>query len=223
MPEQLLDRAEVSAALQQVRGEGVPQPMWMGDQSAQGRSVEPASTRREEERVLGAAGEVRSCLAHIACDEARRLLAERYDAVLAAFAEPDVHQFLFEVDVAQVETDGLGAPQACGIDELDECLVSERERPVAAERVDDVLDLALLGGIRQAAWSFRGERSVWHSFRPEREPKKRAHGGQLPPDRRWCEPAVRSRAAELGDPVRQHADIDVFDRAVRPEPVGELA
>ena len=223
MPEQLLDGAEVGAALQQVRGEGMPQPVWMRDEPPQGRSVEPASTRREEERVLGASRELRSRLAHVARDEARRLFAERHDAVLAALAESNVHQFLLEVDVAQVETDGLGAAQACGVDELDECLVSERERPVAAERVDDVLDLALLGGIRQAARSLRGERSVWHSLRPEREPKERAHGGQLPPDRRRCEPAARPRAAELGDPVRQHADIDVFDWAVRPEPVGELA
>jgi aminopeptidase len=223
VPEQLLDRPEIGAALQQVRGERVAQPVWVRDESPQGRGVEPPSTRRKEKRPLGTARELRPRLTQVAGDEARRLLAEWHDSVLAAFAEANVHELLFEVDVPEVEADGLSAAQACGIDELHQRLVSERKRPFTFERVDEVLDLALLRGVRQSARSFRGERSVRHSLGPECVPEERADGGQLPPDRRRREPAARPCATELGDPVREHADIDVFDRAVGAEPAGELA
>ena len=58
--EQLLDRAQVGAALEQVRRERVAQAVRVGDEPAQRRGVEPAAARREEERVLGAACELRA-------------------------------------------------------------------------------------------------------------------------------------------------------------------
>ena len=58
--EQLLDRAQVGAALEQVRRERVPQPVRVRKQAAQRARVEPAAARREEERVLGAARELRA-------------------------------------------------------------------------------------------------------------------------------------------------------------------
>ena len=53
--EQLLDRAQVGAALEQVRREGVPQAVRMRKQAAERARVETAAARREEERVLGSA------------------------------------------------------------------------------------------------------------------------------------------------------------------------
>ena len=58
MAEELLDRSQVGAAFEQMRGKRVPQPVWVGDEAAQRRRIEPASARREEERILGAAREL---------------------------------------------------------------------------------------------------------------------------------------------------------------------
>ena len=58
--EQLLDRAQVGAALEQVGRERVPEPVRVRDEPAQRRGVEPPAAGREEERVLGAARELRA-------------------------------------------------------------------------------------------------------------------------------------------------------------------
>ena len=50
--EELLDRAQVGAALEQVRRERVPQAVRVREHAAQRRGVEPAAARGEEERVL---------------------------------------------------------------------------------------------------------------------------------------------------------------------------
>ena len=103
-----------------------------GERRRSVRGVEPPAARREEQRVLGAARELGPRLAEVAGDPVRGLLAERDDAVLRALAVPDVHVLLLEVDVAEVEPDGLGAAQPGRVDELDERAVAERERAVAA-------------------------------------------------------------------------------------------
>ena len=84
--EQLLDRAQVGAALEQVRREGVAEAVRVRQQAAQGARVEAAAACREEERVLGAADELRSRLAQVERDPVRRLFAERDDALLPALS-----------------------------------------------------------------------------------------------------------------------------------------
>ena len=86
-------------------GERVPQPMRVRADAAQRARVEPASTRGDEERVLGAADELRSRLADVTGEPVRGLLAERDDALLAALAA-DVDGLLFVVDVHEVESNG---------------------------------------------------------------------------------------------------------------------
>src|SRR3954469_7088318 len=149
------------------------QAMRVLDESAQGRRVEASPARGDEQRVLGAARELGSCVAEVARDEQCRLFAERDDAVLAAFAFAHVYALLLEVDVAEVEADRFGGAQPGRVDELDECGVPETERPVARDRLDELLDLALLGRVRQAtrpAWGQHGGRDM---VRAEREPKER--------------------------------------------------
>src|SRR4029450_3323252 len=51
--EQLLDHAEVGAALEQMGGERVAEPMRVRDQASERARVESAPPRREEKRVLG--------------------------------------------------------------------------------------------------------------------------------------------------------------------------
>ena len=57
--QELLDRPQVGAALEQVRRERVPQAMRMRDEPAQRRGVQAAAVRREEQRVVRAARELR--------------------------------------------------------------------------------------------------------------------------------------------------------------------
>ena len=149
VPEQLLDRAQVGAALEQVGRERVPQAMRVRAEAAQRRGVEPPAAGREEERVAGAAGELRPRPAQVARDPERRLLAERYDAVLRALAGADVDELLLEVDVAEVEPDRLGGAQAGRVDEFDERAVAEGERAVALEAGERPLDLVPSRRVRQ--------------------------------------------------------------------------
>ena len=59
VPEQLLDRAQVGAALEQVRRERVPQPVRVRDELAQRRGIEAPAADGEEERVLGTSRQLR--------------------------------------------------------------------------------------------------------------------------------------------------------------------
>ena len=83
--QQILNRAQVGAAFEQMRGEGVPQPMRMSEHAAQRRRVEPAPTGRKEQRGLRPAHELWPSLMKIAGERVRSLLAERDDALLSAF------------------------------------------------------------------------------------------------------------------------------------------
>ena len=58
--EQVLDRSQVGAALEQVRREGMAQPVWVREHAAERRGVQPPATRRQEERVLGAPARARA-------------------------------------------------------------------------------------------------------------------------------------------------------------------
>src|SRR5215211_1064638 len=74
--EQLLDHAEVGAAFEQVRRERVAQAVGMGHETAQGAGIKAAAAGGEEERVLGAAGELRSRFAQVTAEPGCRLLTE---------------------------------------------------------------------------------------------------------------------------------------------------
>ena len=111
MAEELLDRPEVGAALEQMRRERVAQPVRVRHQPAERARVEPPAADGEEQRVLGAAGERRARVAQVPRDPERRLLAERHHALLAALAAADVDELLLEVDIGEVEPDRLGAAE----------------------------------------------------------------------------------------------------------------
>src|SRR5439155_15205870 len=160
-----------------------------------GRGVEAASSRGDEQRVLGAARELRPRLVQIPRQTVGRLLAERDDAFLASLSE-HAHVLLLEVHVSEVQRDGLVAAQSGGIDELDERPVPQRQRVAAVERLERALDLALPRGIRQAAPASRREGGFGNACRPEREAEEAANRRELPADRRRGE-LPRPRAAEL--------------------------
>ena len=177
---------------------------------------------RDEERVLCAARELGSCAVEVHRHEMRRLLAERNDAVLRAFALAHVHELLLEVDVAEVEPDGFGASQSRGVDELHERAIAHAERSRRIEAVDDAVDFLSLRRVRQPARPLRRETRIRHRLRSQRVPHERADRDELARDGRRGEPAARAGEAELGDPVGEHADVDVLDGTVGAEPAAEL-
>src|SRR5688572_2875319 len=75
--EQLLDDAEIGSALEQVRGEGVSQPMWVRQESAQRARVESAASGREEDRVDGAGRQLGPAVLEVAAQPVGGLLAQR--------------------------------------------------------------------------------------------------------------------------------------------------
>ena len=69
MAEELLDRAQVGAALEQMGCERVAEAMRMRDEAAHRRRVETATARRQEERVVRSTCELRARLSEVARDE----------------------------------------------------------------------------------------------------------------------------------------------------------
>src|SRR5699024_10521252 len=127
--EKLLDRAEVYASLEEMRCVRVPEAMGVRQQAAEDARVEPLPPDGEEESVAGAACELRTAVAQPARDAPGRLLAERDEPLLVTLPT-DVELLPVEVDVAEIEADGLGRPETARVDDLQQCGVAQRERAV---------------------------------------------------------------------------------------------
>jgi hypothetical protein len=108
MSQQLLNHAQVGAALEEVRREGVAQPVWVTEEPPHRARVEPSPAHREEERVDRTLGQLGPSVAQVAGNVVGRLLSERHYALLAALSV-HVHGLALEVHVCEVEPDGLGA------------------------------------------------------------------------------------------------------------------
>src|SRR6185437_14824653 len=61
--EQLLDRAEIRSAVEQVGGECVPQPVRVRDDAAQRARVEASAASGEKQGVVRAGSQLRPCVA----------------------------------------------------------------------------------------------------------------------------------------------------------------
>jgi hypothetical protein len=118
------------------------QSVRVGEELSQRACVESSAAGGDEERVVGAARQLRP-LAEPQGDPVRGFLAERDDPLLAALAA-DAKRFLVELDVGEVEIDSLLAPEACRVDELRECAVPDRERVAGSEPLQLGLDLLQL-------------------------------------------------------------------------------
>ena len=108
MAEQLLDHAQVGAALEQMGGEGVSQPVRMREEPPDRARVQPPAARGDEESVLRTVDELGSRLVEVETNPVRSLLAERHDSLLVPLAA-DADGLLLEVDVAEIEVDRLAA------------------------------------------------------------------------------------------------------------------
>jgi hypothetical protein len=148
VPEELLDRAQIRATLEQMRRERMPQAVRMGKDAAKRRGVQAPTACREEHGVLRTACELGASLVQIPREDMRRLFAQRDDPLFPTFAT-DMELLAVEVDVCELEPDGLRASKPGGIDQLDERPIPQRERPVSIELVESGFHLGCLGTVRQ--------------------------------------------------------------------------
>src|SRR2546421_6219798 len=218
--EQLLDRAQVGAALEQMRRERVAQAVRVWKQPPERARVEPTPARGEEKRVHRAARQLRPRVAEVDRPAVGGLLAQRHDPLLVALA-PDAEELLLEVDVDQVEVDGLLRAQAGGVDELHERAVPDGERPVARERLELAVDLLGPQRVRKATRPTRREGRVGHTLGAERVTQEGPYRSELAADRRRGKPP-RS-ASQFRRVVGEAADVDVLEpRSALPQPGAEL-
>src|SRR5207247_8235505 len=109
-----------------------------------------SAARGEEQSILGAAGQLRPSVLQIEPNPVRRFFAERDDALLVALA-PDANCLLLEVDVSEIEVDGLAAAQAGRVDELQQSAVAQGERFVTTQPLENGVDLLGLERRRESS------------------------------------------------------------------------
>ncbi len=212
VPQQLLDRPQVGASLEQVGRERVPQAVRVRKQPPEHARVEPAPAGGEEKSVLGAAREQRAGVAQVQAQPVGGLFAERHRAFLASLPA-DSDELLLEVDIGKIEIDRLSAPEAGGVDELDEGSIPKPERVVALETLEGRLDLGRFRRVRQPSGP-SGARDVGHPAGAQGETQERSNGGQLTRDRRRCESAGSAAGpgrAELGGVGGEYLHFDLVE------------
>src|SRR5436853_5574144 len=132
MAEHLLNRAQVGASLEQVRGErmaekmgvnaGGVQPRGLGepaqDQEGPGACQWPAAGVEEQLRAVVPV-EVRPAASQVARERLRRLATDRDDALLRSLAEA-TDEAAVDVDGDAIEPDRLADAQPRAVEKLDE-------------------------------------------------------------------------------------------------------
>ena len=187
--EQLLDHAQVGAALEQVRGEGVPEAVRVREQAAERARVEPPAARREEQRVLGAARELGPRVAEVPREPVApppRRAGRRAPCRPCRERAPAPARSRRRRGRDRPPRGCAGRPsrrarRARG------CGARGARRPRAPRAAASTS--AGFGASRQPPRPARGERDVGHAAGAEREAEQRAHGGELARDRRRREPA----------------------------------
>lgn len=174
---------------------------------AEDARVEPPAADGDEQRVAGASYERGPPVTEPPRDAPGRLLAERDEPLLPSLPS-HVDVFAVEVDIGEVEPDGLGRAETAGVDELHERGVPQRERIVPVEGVDEPLYLCDLGRLGEATGVPGRERRLWDPCMPEGVPGERSNRGEPPRDRGRGEAAPRP--SELGGVRREHPHVQVL-------------
>ena len=220
--EQLLDRAQVGAALEQVRRERVPQPVRMRRDPSQRARVEAAAAHREEERVLGARCELRAARAR---GSARATSPPPRRAGRRAPCRPCRARARAPARSRRRRGRGRPPPRCAA-------RPSRRARRALGSATRAARRLRARRASRRSRRSRGGsgrrrdrlgrERDVGNARRTERGAQERAHGGEPARDARGCE--ARASAAELRGVLGQLAHADVVEpKLPRVEPAARSA
>src|SRR4051794_18731503 len=182
--------------------------MGVPKQPSQGAGVQAATSRRDEEGVLGPLGKLGPGFAEIARHPVPCLLAERNDPLLVALAA-DVDVLLLEVDVTEIEVDGLTASEAGGVDQLGERSVSQPQGALGFQSGQLCVDLPGLWHLGKPAPATRRERGIGDSLRTERMTYQGADRGELAGDRRGRK--LGAAPPQLGRVLGKGANVDVVE------------
>ena len=123
----------------------------------------------------------------------------------------------------EVEHDRLRAAQPRRVDELEQRPVAHAERVLAAEALEERVDLVALRRLRQPAPPpGRGERHLWNVARTECVAQERADGREAPRDRRRSELPTGPGPTEVGRVAGERPGVDLLHVSIA-EPAGEVA
>src|SRR2546428_7706207 len=209
VPQQLLDRAQVRAALEQVRRVRVAEGVW-GDAGPRNRELargaqaapdvrgrQPPPAAREEERRLGAVvrgrrGKSGPGVGQVAVERAPRGLAGGDDARLPTFAG---HAQLLgvRIEIRHVEVHDLLGSEAGGVGELEHRAIAEGKRLARRYRVEQPGHLVGPEDARQVGVALRrgdeGRRTRLDLAALEQVAVEAADRRELPRDRPPRKPA----------------------------------
>ena len=194
--EELLDHAQVGAALEQVRREGVAQAVRVAEEPAHGARVEPAAARRQEERVVRARARARA---------ARRAGSAR--AWCAASSPSGTTRSLPPLpctwtssrskstsrEVERRRPPRCGARRSTGARGARGCGARGPSRPRPRSRIASIS--GSFGASGRPARAAGRERGVGDALRAEREAEARAHRCESARDRGGGEPVVTAARA----------------------------
>src|SRR5437588_4464250 len=231
--EHLLDAAEVRPALEQVRGERVPEQVGMDplrleprasreppQDEERARARERAALRVQEELGPVAPVEERTTAGEVAAQRLGRLAADRDDPLLVALAEA-ADEPVLEVDAAPLERHRLRDAQARAVEELGERAVAEVARLRAGGRLDEPLGLRRRERARKPARAARkvevGGRIVAARAEERLVAEERAQRRRAPRDRRGREPL----GAQLGEVPLEVVGARPADRLPEPGSDGD--
>ena len=225
MAEELLDRPQVGASLQEVGRKGVPQPVRVGKEPPQRGGVERPSACGQKESVRGAASERRPSELQVAAQVEGGLLAQGDDPLLAPLPA-DADELLLEVHVGQRQVNDLLRTQARRVDELEQGPVADAECVVGLDLGEQSIGFVRLWRMRQAPPPPPRHRQIGDAARAVRRPDERADGRELACDRRLRQlPRVPPGAvrSQLGGERRESAGVESLEaEAVTAEPCGKL-
>ena len=209
--EELLDGAEVGAAFEQMRREGVTKAMRIWQEPTQRGRVERVAARREKERVRRAVRQGRPAALEVETKAVRGLLAERNSALLSPLAA-HVDQLLLEVDVPQLEINDFLRAQSSRVHEFEEGTVAKTESTVSVDGRDQVVGLVDARCVRKTPPPATRERQIRHAAGAERDTNQRAHRSELPRNGRLGELprlAPRPVGSEVGGVLGEGAGIEI--------------
>jgi hypothetical protein len=214
VPQELLDRAKVCAAFEQMGGESVSKLVGVREEAAQCRRVQRPPPRGKKESVLGATRKRGAGVREVPPDPVGRLFSERHGSFFLALSA-DENELLLEVDVGEVQVGRFLRSEAGRVDELEERAVSKGERAVAFEIAEKRLGF----GAGRRAWeppaALATERQLRHLLRAEGGAEECAHGGELAGDSRAGKLAglpAGTIAAHLGRVTSECACVDLLER-----------
>ncbi len=223
--ENLLHRAQVGPAVEQVSGRAVPERVRAGgaaagqvdeqarDERVDGTGRDPPASRADEQPGVvalvvsaGCREQCRSAAVEVGAQRPLGRETEGHDALFCAFAE-HAHDPACVIDVAEVEPHEFAHTEGARVEQLDHCAVAQRHSVIACaasfEAVEEIIDLVAGEHARQAPFAARCAQP---------------HAGVGDGDSRACEPRGEPAHARCAPGKRGGSEVG---SVLLPDPVAQ--